>query len=246
MCELSDDFADLWIARVPPSGFQAILPRTIGRLTPPEIEAAHRFASERHRVLYAVSHAFMRSVLRQYLGREESAIDIVRGDHGRPELRDGSLRFNLSHTEGIALVGVTLSSDIGVDVERVDDRRRVSDLTRRVFTPAELDIWDGEAETFFSRWTLKEAYAKARGLGLTLGPRNFGFDLKEPPALHCGNELDDPDDWRFLSFQPLPGYRGAAAVRRRTAISWRTFSEGAIRERDPLPRFSGGTTETRD
>ncbi len=228
MYELSDDVVDLWIARVPSTGFAAILPSIIGRLTPPEIEAAHRFVFERHRVLYAVSHAFMRSVLRQYLGREENAIDIVRSDRGRPELRDGSLRFNLSHTEGIALVGVTRSSDIGVDVERVDDRRRVSDLTRAVFTPAEQNIWDGEAETFFSRWTLKEAYAKARGLGLSLGLQDFGFDLTEPPILHCGNELDDPDDWRFLSFQPLPGYRGAGAVRRRAAISWRTFSEGTV------------------
>jgi 4'-phosphopantetheinyl transferase len=221
MIELSDDVADLWIEPVPSLRFEEILQRIKGRLTAPELEGARRLISERHRILYAVSHAFTRSVLACYLGREETSIEMVHGEHGRPELRDRSLRFNLSHTEGIAVVAVTRSDDIGVDVERIDHLRRVAGLTHRVFTPAELQTWDGEPETFFSRWTLKEAYAKARGLGLSLGFHDFGFQLSEPPVLQCDPRLDDAGEWRFHSFEPLPGYRAAAAVRRRGPITWR-------------------------
>ncbi len=234
MRELSDDVVDLWIAPVPSSGFDSILPRIEPGLTAQEIEAAHRFVFERHRVLYAVSHALLRAVLRQYLDREETAIEIVRGERGRPELVDRSLRFNLSHTEGIALIGVTRSCDLGVDVERVDDRRRVADLTRAVFTAAELEAWDGEAVTFFSRWTLKEAYAKARGLGLALGLQDFGFDLTEPPQLHCEPGLDDPEDWRFLSFQPHDGFQAAAAVRRCGSIAWRKIAHETVTSLLPI------------
>jgi 4'-phosphopantetheinyl transferase len=226
MNELSDDVVDLWVTPVPSSGFEAILPRIAGRLTPDEIEAAHRFVFERHRVLYAVSHTFVRSVLKQYLGRDEIDIDIVRTDRGRPELRDRSLRFSLSHTEGVALVGVTRSGDIGVDVERID--RSVRDLTRAVFTPEELDLWDGEPETFFRRWTLKEAYAKARGLGLSLGLQDFGFDLTEPPLLRCDSAFDDPEGWHFYSFRPLSGFRAAGAVRRRDRITWRNLPTQSV------------------
>jgi hypothetical protein len=52
--------------------------------------------------------------------------------------------------------------------------------------------------------------------------------LTEPPVLRCDSGFDDPDDWRFFSFRPLPGYRAAGAVRCHAAITWRTVAKQSI------------------
>ncbi|MFZ2490363.1 MAG: 4'-phosphopantetheinyl transferase superfamily protein [Thermoanaerobaculia bacterium] len=219
--EISADRVDLWVVPVPALPFDAVLPQVARRLSADEIEAAHRFVAERHRVLHAVSHAALRSLIAGYLGSGELDLEIERGEHGRPELRGRPLRFNLSHTDGIAIVGIAATADVGVDVERADKSRPVDRLARAVFTPAELDAFDGTPETFFTRWTLKEAYAKARGAGLTLGFRSFGFDLLDPPVLECPGEFDDRAAWRFTSWEPSPGRRAAAAVRSAGITRWR-------------------------
>jgi 4'-phosphopantetheinyl transferase len=75
------------------------------------------------------------------------------------------------------------------------------------------------------QWTLKEAYAKGRGLGLKLDFAGFGFadaggtwHLDPAPG-------DEPrrQDWRFVSFAPWPGACAALAVltAHGGALDWR-------------------------
>ncbi len=223
MCDvLSEGQADLWVAAVPRAPLADVLPRVERLLSGEEVASAHRFVFERHQVLYAVSHAFLRSVLSQYLERAPREIQLVRDSRGRPELEDRALRFNLSHTEGLALVGVTAAADIGVDVE--DTGRRLPDaaLVQSVFTPDEIRDWNGSAGSFFARWTLKEAYLKARGFGLALDLQRFSF-REGHPSLSCSPEFDDPAAWQFHAFIPEPGFCAAAAMRRESGapVDWR-------------------------
>jgi len=219
---LHDDEVHLHLAAVTaPRGFEALLAGARAHLSEAEVAAALRFRFERHRILYAFAHSFLRVTLASYLDVAPASLAFEQLEHGRPELADRALRFNLSHTEGMVMVGVTPRADIGVDVERIDAERADEALARRVFTPDELRDWRGDAEWFFDHWTLKESYMKARGVGLSLGLQSFGFDGTQ---LVCEPSFDAPARWQFLSLAASPSHRAAACVASAGPVRWRLFS----------------------
>jgi 4'-phosphopantetheinyl transferase len=196
-----------WI-EVPPVGYQELLSRIGGILSEDELARANRFRFEPDRVLFATAHAFLRTILPRYT---DSELVFVELEKGKPELRDRSVRFNLSHTRGLVLVGITATADLGVDVERIE-KRDLEGLAKRVYTEREISTWKRDPEWFFDRWTLKEAYMKARGIGLSLSLKAFGF-TEDGPRLECAPEFDDASGWQFTSFAPTPEHRAAAAIR---------------------------------
>ena len=91
-----------------------------------------------------------------------------------------SLEFNLSHTEGMILCAVTAGYPIGVDIEDTTRPAEFLPLARRFFHPAEIALLenlptDQLPRAFYRLWTLKEAYLKAVGAGLTGRLDAFGF-----------------------------------------------------------------------
>jgi 4'-phosphopantetheinyl transferase len=217
--QLKNDDVHLHFAPVTAErGFDALLAEARAHLSQGEVAAALRFRFERHRILYTFAHSFLRVTLASYLDVAPSALVFEQLEHGRPELVDRALRFNLSHTDGMVMVGVTATADIGVDVERVEPERAEESLARRVFTPDEVRGWRGDAEWFFDHWTLKESYMKARGVGLSLGLQSFGFD---GPRLMCAPAFDEPTRWQFLSLAASPSHRAAACVRADAPPVWR-------------------------
>lgn len=210
-----------WI-EVPTEGYDALLARVGHILTEHELARANRFLFERDRILYATAHAFLRTLLPRYTASE---LAFVETHKGKPELADRSIRFNLSHTRGLVLVGITQTADLGVDVERMD-ARDMEGVARRVYTEREIAAWQRDPEWFFDRWTLKESYIKARGFGMSLDLKAFGFRDDEP-RLECAPEFDDPAEWQFTSFVPTPQHRAAAAIRiaAGTPVRWVTTRE---------------------
>jgi 4'-phosphopantetheinyl transferase len=113
----------------------------------------------------------LREVLAAYLEASPEAIRIVAGEHGKPELADGGLRFNLSHSGDVALVAVARERDVGVDVERIDGRRDVLALAERALgADAAAAVRAAPATdrvaVFHRGWTRREAVAKCAGTGL--------------------------------------------------------------------------------
>ena len=88
-----------------------------------EKERADRFVIPRPRKQFIAGRALVRRLLGRYLGRKPEDLRFDYGQDGKPALRDddSDLRFNLSHSGGTALLAVTRSRELGVDVERVRD-----------------------------------------------------------------------------------------------------------------------------
>jgi 4'-phosphopantetheinyl transferase len=88
-----------------------------------------------------------------------------------------------------------------------------------VFAPAELADFreaglEDQRERFFSYWTLKESYIKARGMGLSLPLDAFWFELGGTSPLLCVTDRcpDIPDRWRFYQHAPTDEHMMAVAV----------------------------------
>lgn len=115
----------------------------------------------------------LREVLARYLDEDPAGIELRRGEHGKPALADPSspLRFNLSHSGGLALVAVTHGLEVGVDVERIRPRRDLRRLAERALDPAAAAAVraapaDDRPAAFHRAWARREAIAKCLGTGL--------------------------------------------------------------------------------
>src|SRR5580692_3450771 len=164
-------------------------------LAPQERERAARFRFAEHRRHFIICRGTLREILSRYLDQSPSRINFVYNRHGKPGLRDSDVRFNVSHSGGWALQAVTRDCEVGVDIERVDARFISEQIPERFFSPrevAQLRALPAHQQTaaFFRCWTRKEAYIKARGLGLALSLDSFDVSLgpDDPPALLCAGD----------------------------------------------------------
>jgi 4'-phosphopantetheinyl transferase len=176
-------------------------------LSQQEIARAEKFVFERDRREFVISHGAVRMVLSRYCGFTPAALEFVPGSNGKPQLvqQFTDLRFNLSHTDGLALIAISRGQDVGVDVERVDESISFQDIAEHYFEPREL--WDlriappdERVTRFFEVWTRKEAALKATGDGLAALGRSKSLSLD------------------VRSLRPADGYAGAVAC---AALDWR-------------------------
>lgn len=145
------------------------------RLSPDEWLRAARFRFERDRVRFIVARATTRELLGRYADVAPVDLRFGQGPYGKPDLRSATgrrLRFNVSHTSDVMLVAVARDFEVGIDVEGIDPDLEHVTLARHCFAPKELErvieLRGGRRATMFSAiWTLKEAFIKAIGTGLS-------------------------------------------------------------------------------
>ncbi|HXG89189.1 MAG TPA: 4'-phosphopantetheinyl transferase superfamily protein [Vicinamibacterales bacterium] len=216
----------VWTARTEAREVQDRLPSYQRLLTDDEKQRAQRFAQRDDATRFIVGRALARTMLSRFADVSPEAWEFVIGEHGRPELARRppgapDLRFNLTHTTGMVACALTIGREVGVDIEHIN-RRLSYEVPERFFSPQEVAdlraLPEADQPTvFFDYWTLKEAYIKARGLGLALPLRQFTFMRSDghAPSIAFAPELhDDADSWQFAQFWPSADHRMAVAVRR--------------------------------
>lgn len=191
-------------------------------LSPEEQVRCDRFLHAGARREYLVGRWLLRTTLAAELGADAASLRLVEGEHGALSLpAPATLRFNLSHTKGLVAVAACDGHDVGVDVEDRLRRGRTTEIAHRFFSPSEVAALqalpeEARSDRFFAIWTLKEAYIKARGLGLALPLATFSFDLDTDPAGVAFSVSPAAGDaaprWRFERLDPTPRHRLAIAV----------------------------------
>jgi 4'-phosphopantetheinyl transferase len=194
---------------------------------------------------FVLAHAALRLLLAGALGVEPASVRYVSGVHGKPRLAPGlvPLEFNLSHSEGVALVAVARDRAVGVDVEHVRDMPDALNIAATHFSAAEraelraLSSADRRAG-FFYCWTRKEAVIKTSGEGLSRALDSFDVDLApgSTSALRrYAGEHGSGTDMIVRDLPSPPGYAaaGAVAAPESAGIRWRELAIGVERAASP-------------
>lgn len=212
-------------------------------LSDAERERAARFHHLSDRWEFVLGRLMARHLLSARAGVPAAEFRFAENAHGRPEIAhpplDRPLRFNLSHSGGIVACVVGEAHQIGVDVERLDRPAIDPRVIRRYCSEPEQAALAGmpdalRHERFLALWTLKEAYVKARGTGLTLPLRRISFDLGVKGAGGVNfNGVDDESRWMFAHTRLEPRHLLAVAAEREPGV------EAALRLRTFAPEDAG-------
>jgi 4'-phosphopantetheinyl transferase len=183
-----------------------------------------RYYFERDREHFIVARVVLRTILGRYLNRVPECLSFFYGSWGKPVLagetdRD-AIRFNVSHSHGLALYAVARGREVGIDLERVRPNLAVAEIATRFFSRREVAMLrtlpvEAQRQAFFRCWTRKEAYIKARGEGLSLPLDQFDVSLAPgEPAAILGSRPDSSEAsrWSLRELAPAPGYVAALAA----------------------------------
>lgn len=212
----------LWLVDLEVSS--ALLRRLAGSLSPEESARAARFHFARDRDRFIVAHALLRLLLARYCQVAPGALRFVSNAYGKPALDFAAgqepLYFNLSHSHQLALYAFTRVCELGVDIEHIRDDFEYAQSAAHVFSPRERAALASlpvelKPAGFFNAWTRKEAYIKARGMGVSLGLDLFDVSLSpyEPAALLETREADQvASAWSMFALNAPSGYKAALAL----------------------------------
>ncbi len=200
------------------------LERAQATLTSDERARAARFRFPKDQQRFVAARGTLRAILARYVDCAPVQLEFRYGPSGKPELAPGyadGLRFNLSHSQGLALYAITRYHEVGVDLEGVRANFAWEEVASRFFAPREVEALrlvpaPSRAEAFFNCWTRKEAFVKAQGEGLSLPLNQFEVSLAPGSPARLLGTTGDPQEashWSIRELKPAVGYVAAIAVR---------------------------------
>ncbi len=194
-------------------------------LSPDEHSRAERFRFPSDRRAFLVSRSVLRSILGRYLSETPAKVAFICGE-GKPSLAAAGsrwLRFNASHSHGLALYAVAREREVGVDVERIQPELASWQAASEFFAEGEIRALSqyGDEQwvrAFFACWTRKEAYLKARGSGLVAPLNSFAVPV-DPAFGQPARIANGTGVWSLQSLDAGEGYAAACAAQ---GSDWRT------------------------
>ncbi|MDG3005690.1 4'-phosphopantetheinyl transferase family protein [Paludisphaera mucosa] len=194
-------------------------------LTPEERGRAERLVRARDGRRFVRCRGALRTILGALLGRPPVLVAFRAGPGGKPVLRPDDeagppLQFNVSHSGELALIAVSRSRELGVDVEETRPIEQAGRIVESYFTASEVAEFlrfaeEDRAAAFIRGWTRKEAVVKAQGVGLAGLATEFEtlFGPATPgEAFRPCSPLAEVKGWRLWEASPRPGYVAALAV----------------------------------
>jgi len=180
-----------------------------------------RFKATRDR--FVAARGLLRAILTSYLDTQPARLRFGHGPYGKPALHTEfgeDVRFNLSHAGGLALYAFARDREIGIDLEQVRPHAFDERVAAQCFSSQDNAMLRAlplqqRQEAFFRCWTRKEAYAKARGGGLSeiFAEPDVSVPRLEPMALGSTETVyQRASPWFIRELNPGCGYVAALAV----------------------------------
>lgn len=213
---LSSDEVHIWLARLDRGKARDLLKF----LSEEERARAGRFRFERDKNQFIAARGILRLILGKYLKTNPRNLQFEYSEYGKPSIAGNQLeiKFNLSHSENLAIYAFTRKRKIGIDLERVKTDFVTDETIEFCLTPQEIAHIKmlSEArriEFFFDCWTLKEAYLKASGDGFSISPNRLETSMLSGPAPNFLNSFHESKHTKFSvqKILSIPNYKAALA-----------------------------------
>jgi 4'-phosphopantetheinyl transferase len=201
-------------------------------LSPDEQRRGAGFRLERDRVRFIVRRGLLRRMLALRLGVEPVSLRFGYGSFGKPYLLEphGGLRFSVAHSSGLAVYALAVEREVGIDIERVREESRLERLAAWFVSPSEerllnIERADARRLALHRCWTRKEAYLKAVGTGLSIGPKTVAVTGEPPVVQSVVAPSEEPAGWGMATLEHWPGYVAAVVAEGR---DWRVVEENGL------------------
>lgn len=192
-------------------------------LSQEEIARANRFAFDHLKTRFKISHGILRILLSHYLKKHPLEIEFTYNLYGKPFLKENTqdLYFNMSHSHHIALYAIAGKGDIGVDVELIRDITIEESLCDMILSRTEKQWFNSLEESnkirmFFYLWTSKEAFVKAKGVGLSFPLKQINIPFHQDSfdkIIKVQERKPSKQEWALYRFEKSAKYIGAVAIK---------------------------------
>lgn len=211
-------------------------------LDPNERRRLAAFQQERDRLAFLAAHVLLRAALSQAAPAPLESWRFRIGQGGRPVVEAPALHrniaFSLSHASGCVAVAVCADAEVGIDVEHVASAAGLAEVRDQIVAEEEMKALRqlpqaARRDRLLALWTLKEAYLKARGVGLSvpLGMLSFRVDEEGGDSVTDRSVDEQGGSWRFVRHR-LESHRIAVAFRSRTGTALGLRIQEAVRLTD--------------
>lgn len=195
-------------------------------LSDDERERAAQFAVAAARRRFVVARGATRVVFGRVLARHPRELHFAlrcaacsATDHGKPLIAgaEDEFDFNVSHSGDLVLIALGHARAVGVDIEVMRESIDIDRLARRALSAGERAELERLApaerrDAFYRAWTRKEAYLKARGLGLAGGLDRWTIASDGSVTVAAAaSDTAQGAHWRVRSLDVEPGYQAAVA-----------------------------------
>ena len=201
-----------------------------------EFEKINKYIFDKDRHSCLLTRALIRYVLSRYVNKKPYQWEFSINDYGKPAIKNipenQLFKFNISHTDGLIALALTTTGDIGIDIENLERNKTKNksenkpetkidniSIAKRFFSQKEAVIIKNAAqntkmELFLDFWTLKEAYIKARGMGLSIPLDKFYFTITDNNIdIGFDSEINDiPENWQFFKLNLDNKYKMSIAI----------------------------------
>ncbi|KKM64557.1 hypothetical protein LCGC14_1500200 [marine sediment metagenome] len=190
-------------------------------LSPEEMERANRYKFAKDRTVYILARGILRILSGRYLNQIPESIKFKYNKYGKPDYDFRTqIKFNVSHSGNLIVMAFAKTSDIGIDVEKMRNDFDVMKIAQNFFSPDEIHTLEALPEKerihgFYTCWTRKESFIKAKGSGLSFPLTSFSvsLDINKAQLLRTAWDAAEKEKWHLFTFAPTIGYVGAISVR---------------------------------
>ncbi len=208
----ADNLLHIW--KIPLNLAESALYGLVPVLDEQEKAKAAHFRFPKHRRRYIVAHAAMRYILGSQLEILPQDLELLISEKEKPYIAENPLYFNLSHSEEMAILATSFQAEVGIDIEHLKPEIDTLGIAQRFFHPIELAQLEQASpeqrlKIFYTFWTGKEAYLKAKGVGITNHLQHFALELQDAQKLRIHSvkeEFEGMQDWFVDNFEIEPDY----------------------------------------